>query len=187
MELQEAIDKFKKDLAHVKAGGATQVEINALDGYLDTLLAGASTSVELRRLTHESNLAHYNAKIAHSLENFRVVMQAGKEAINAAIIINGGAIIALMSFLANAIGKPGRVNYLMAFSYPLFLLGCGVFFGGVAFGTRYISQFLYADLENVRTRKAGHCFNALSWILTISSFLSFAVAVFACYTSLLAS
>lgn len=186
MELQEAISKFKTDLAEVKAGGKSEVEIQNLEGYLDALKAQASMSTEQRRQAHESGLAQYNATLNNQLENFRQVMAAGKEAINASIIINGGAVIALMSFMGNSVGK-SKTNYLMALAYPLFMFGAGVFCGGVAFGTRYISQFFYADFNSPKKVRCGHWFNAISWLLIISSYLAFLIAVFGCYGSFLAS
>jgi hypothetical protein len=186
MELDEAIAKFKKDLAAIKADGKTQVEIANLDGYLDLLLKDADTSAEARRLAHENNLARYNAQTAHDVEGFKAVMAAGKEAINSAIIINGGAVFALMSFMAASIGK-SKSNYLMLFAYPLFLFGGGVFCGGAAFGTRYISQFLYRDYNIPKRVRLGHIFNGLSWILIICSFLAFGLAVYLCYSGFLAS
>jgi hypothetical protein len=185
MELSEAIEKFKMDLLAVKADGkTTAVEINTLEGYLDDLLKNASLSSEARRQVHENNLAHYDAQRRQDIENFRAVISAGKEAINASIIINGGAVFALMSFMANAIAKPGP-NYLLLFAYPLFLFGMGVLLGGTSYGTRYISQFFYAHYDKPTWMKAGHLFNVLSWLFTASAFLLFAVAVYLCYSGFL--
>lgn len=211
MELAEAIEKLRAELATVKASGKTEVEVKNLEAYLDALLAEAGASTELRRANHENALARYNAdqalmlakynadaaiKLAQfnatsatHLEDFRVVLQAGKETINAAIIINGGAIIALMSFLANAAGKPGPANYLLAFAFPLLLLGSGVLFGGIAYGMRYLAQFFYAYHSTRRPINVliGHWCSGASWVCVILSFLAFLSAVVSCYGTLLSS
>jgi hypothetical protein len=184
VELDEAIAQFKTELAGVRAQGKATVDIQALEQYLDTLKSEASISAELRRQNHERELAHYNAVNSHSIENFRVVLAAGKEAINAAIIINGGAVIAVMSFMGATAGKQG-FNYLMLFAHPLFLFGTGVLLGGVSFGSRYISQFCYSYPDKPSVKKCGHFANGASWFFTADSFLAFAIGVWESYSGLL--
>ena len=111
-------------------------------------------------------------------------MAAGKEAINAAIIINGGAVIALMAFVGNSAARYGHQIVNLA-ATPLLLFGIGVFCGGVAFGTRYVSQFLYARPQNKKLVMLGHVFNGVSWIVTTGSFVIFAVGVFIAYLGLI--
>jgi hypothetical protein len=129
------------------------------------------------------------------VEGFKSVISAGKEAINATIIINGGAVIALLSFMASTIGKHSdptsqwrpEPNYLMLFAFPLLLLGCGVLCGGLAFGARYIAQFLYFDPDKKLAVRIGHIFNALSWLMTAGSLFAFGAAVYLCYQGFLST
>jgi hypothetical protein len=184
MELVDAIQKFKSDLVAVKADGKSNIAIENLEKYLEFLLADASQSLEHRKMIHQSQLAEYSATIAMGVESFRAVMDAGKEAINAAIIINGGAVIALMAFVGNSAAKYG--HQIVAFAaIPLLLFGIGVFCGGVAFGTRYVSQFLYARPQNKNLVRLGHVFNGVSWIVTTGSFIIFAIGVFVGYLGLM--
>ena len=105
MELKEAIDDIKTAIAEVKKEGKSTVEVTNLENYLAFLERQAAVSAQLRDHAHESSLAQYNAINALNVEMFRSVMDAGKEAINAAILLNGGAVIALMAFVGNAAGK----------------------------------------------------------------------------------
>lgn len=185
MELAEAISKFKADLEGVKKDGKTDVAIDNLEKYLDVLSAQATQSIEYRKLLHESNLAHYTATAAVNLENFRAVIDAGKEAINAAIIINGGAVIALMAFMGNIATKYGK-EVIPHVATPLLAFGIGAFCGGIAFGTRYICQFFYAGAPNNKLIVTGHVFNAVSWLVTTAAFAAFVTGVFLGYSELVA-
>ena len=184
MELGEAISKFKVDLESIKKDGVTQVEIANLFKYLDDLAASATMSAEERRMRHESNLAFYNASNAMQVANFNAVMAAGKEAINATIILNGGAIIPLMAFMGNAAAKPGGSHYVAALSPALLVFGVGALSGGLAFGFRYISQFLYQHTGSKWAIRGGHIVNALSWLSTIGAVVLFACAVYQTYLGL---
>jgi hypothetical protein len=186
MELSEAIARFKKDLEGVKADGrTTTIEIANLERYLDALSNDASDSIEHRKMALAGSIASYNAQVQHDLENFRVVIEAGKEAINAAILINGGAVIALMAFVGNAAGH-GSSKVVIAMAVPLLLFGYGALFGGLAFGGRYISQFCYAASRGVKRPALiiGHILNGLTWLVTLLAFLAFARGVFEAFTRL---
>lgn len=186
MELSEAIAKFKADLAGIKQDGVSQLDIENIVKYLDQLEAQAALSVEQRRMKHESDLAQYKAQSDLQVANFNAVLAAGKEAINASIIINGGAVIALMAFMGNVVSKASNIHYVALLANSLMFFGVGTLCGGVAFGTRYISQFLYGHYPNKNALMAGHIVNGLSWLVTLSAFLSFAWAVYLTRESLAA-
>jgi hypothetical protein len=101
MELHEAISNFRADLATVKADGKDSVEITRLEDYLALLGSHAKESAAYRQQIHEAKLAEYRTEVAYGLENFRIVTAAGKDTLNAIILVNGGAAIALMAFLGN--------------------------------------------------------------------------------------
>jgi hypothetical protein len=50
------------------------------------------------KLQHKSNLAEYKASAEFSLEQLRSVIVAGQAALKSAILINGGAAVALLDF-----------------------------------------------------------------------------------------
>jgi hypothetical protein len=186
LELPEAIARFKNDLAKVKSDGASQVEIDKLELYLDQLLVDATTSLEQRRMQHQSDLAQYSGTLAIQVENFKAMISAGKEAINSSIIINGGAVIALMSFMGNAVGKSGA-RYIPLLSSRLLFFGTGVFCGGLSFGLRYVAQFLYSKPSRKKLIMFGHCVNGLVWIATSSALLCFVLGVLVSYHNLVYS
>ena len=95
METKEAIELPKSDLAALKEQGQDNVPIAGLQEYLSGLEKAAATSTELRNHAHQGLLAQYDARARLDLEMFKSVLDAGKEALKAAMFINGGAAVAL--------------------------------------------------------------------------------------------
>lgn len=153
MESKEVIEAFRRQLDQVEAQDAQQVQVSSLRRYLDALEKDAGASQEFRKREHEGMLAHHAAKNQHSLEMFKAVLEAGKSALHALLIVNGGAVVALLGVMSNLVGKPnGSVlaNYL---ALPLLQFGIGVLLGAVGFAFRYLSQACYAASNDVKSQQ----------------------------------
>jgi hypothetical protein len=144
MESQEIIDAFRRQLDVLDGQGSTQVQVKALRNYLDALEKDSSLSKEQRKLQHEGMLAHYAAKNSFNLEMLRAVLEAGKSALQALLVINGGAVVALLGVMSNLIGKPGTGELARYLALPLLQFGIGVLCGAVGFALRYFGQACYA-------------------------------------------
>ena len=105
MESAQVIDSLKTELAYVKAKGQGVVEIDALQKYLENLRVDAGQSIELQKLDTQRSLAHYDAETKHSLAMFNSVIESGREALNALVLVNGGAVVALLGFMGATISK----------------------------------------------------------------------------------
>jgi hypothetical protein len=76
---------------------------------------------------------------------FKSVIEAGRTALNALILMNGGAVVALLAFLGNALAKEPpsgfkfRVQVINA-AMLVFVLGVG--WAGVSLALRYLTQLL---------------------------------------------
>jgi hypothetical protein len=148
----------------------------------------AINSSEDNRLKYQGQLAQYNAEAAASLakysaetaasrELFKSVIDAGKEALNAIQLINGGAVVALLSFLANSLARGGSEKITAAILPALLYFGFGTLCGAVGFGIRYFTQFLFAT----QWLKTGHFFNILSWLVAIAGYVLFGVGLYVSY------
>jgi hypothetical protein len=179
METKEAIDKFKKDLAAIKAEGHDIVRIEALENYLAELEKGATESAEHRRLEYQRDLAFYEAQNKANLEMFRSVISSAKEALNAVVLINGGAVVVFLGFLGAMLSRGGSEQLGLKLTLPLALFGFGVLFGALGFGTRYCSQFSYSK----KWTKAGHIFSGLSTFLAFLAYLVFGFGVYTAYVA----
>ena len=113
MESQEFIDAFRTQLDQVESQGHQQLQVAAIRTFLDALERDASASQEYRNREHAGMLAHYAARSQHSIEMLKAVLEAGKSALHALLIINGGAVVALLEkatgVKAFSVGKPSPV------------------------------------------------------------------------------
>ena len=152
MESQELIDSFRKQLDQVEAQGAQQVQVPALRAYLDALQKDAGASLEYRNREHAGMLAQFAARNEHSIEMLKAVLEAGKSALHALLIINGGAVVALLGVMSNLVGKDGGGLLAKYLALPLLQFGIGVLIGAVGFALRYFSQACYAESGDRKDR-----------------------------------
>lgn len=164
---------------------AGQVPVTGLLAYLSELEKGVGPSQEARRIQWEaaladaaaknqSNLAAYNAQNAHAIEMFKSVMDAGKEALNALLLINGGAVVAILGFLGTAFSKDRFSPQLgLSLTYPLAYFGLGVLAGALAFGIRYVAQACFAG----EWKKWGMAFNVLSILAGLGGYAAFGLGL----------
>lgn len=79
----------------------------------------------------------YEAKVKFMLAGFRATLAAIKTALTTAILLNGGAAIALLAWLGNVYSKNQVIPPVMP---ALLLFALGVFFSSFATGTAYLAQ-----------------------------------------------
>lgn len=100
--------------------------------------------------------------------------------IKGAMLINGGAAVAVLAFIGNIWSKCNEVPESIAWSVASY--SGGVLIAGIAMGTAYFTQYYY--LENLLNEKGankvkvGKVFRNTSTILIIGSFISFAIGTY---------
>lgn len=145
MEAREVIEAFRKQLDQVESQGLQQVQVLAIRAYLDALEKDAGASQEFRNREHAGMLAHYAAQNEHRIEMLKAVLEAGKSALHALLLINGGAAVALLGVLSNLAGKPEGAALARYLALPLLQFGLGVLAGAAGFAFRYFSQEGYSS------------------------------------------
>jgi len=177
MEPTQVIDKLKTALADVKAQGHENVSVNALETYLENLRTDAGSSIELRKLEDQRVLAHYDAQTKHNIEMFRSVIESGREALNSLVLINGGAVIALLGFMGATISK-GLPQALGAnLAMPVLQFGLGVLMGALGLAARYFSQAFFA----VEKRRVGIAFQWLAIIFALVGYALFGCGIYGAF------
>lgn len=127
--------------------GQTHVPVTGLRRFLVALEADAGKSTEYRRQVHEGTLANFTAKNQFNLEMFKSVLDTGKSAIDALLLINGGAVVVLLGMLSN-LAKEDRGDELARYlALPLLQFGLGVLLAAATFALRYFSQAAYSESE----------------------------------------
>lgn len=147
MEPQEIITSLQEQLNQVEAQGNEQIKISSLRAYLSAIQKDAGASQEFRKLEHAGMLAQYTAKNLNSIEMLKAVLEAGKSALQTLILINGGAVIALLGVMSNLAGKGGAHLLVQYLALPLLQFGIGVLAGAIGFAFRYFSQACYGESE----------------------------------------
>jgi hypothetical protein len=100
MEAIELIETFNREVSILEQQGTKQVHTGVLKTFLIELQKGITTSGEHRQREHEGSLAKYAAQNEFQIEMFRAVIEAGKTGIQTLLIVNGGAVIALMGVMS---------------------------------------------------------------------------------------
>ncbi|MBH3356492.1 hypothetical protein I5Q19_22325 [Pseudomonas stutzeri] len=189
METQELISAFREQLLQVEANGGHHVQISALRTYLNALEKDADASKEYRQREHEGLLAHYNAESQHGLEMLKAVLEAGKSALHSLLIINGGAVVALLGVFSNLIGKSDGVKFALELAVPLLLFGSGVLLGALGFAFRYFSQACYSEsnTKNDKHERFGDLFRYATISLALLGYALFGTAIFRSYGAVISA
>lgn len=136
-------------------------------------------SQEQRTRQHEGILAHYAARNDYSIAMLEAVLEAGKTALQSLLIINGGAVVALLGVLSNLAGKPEGSLLARYLAMPLLQFGVAVLLGALGFAFRYFSQACYAEMpeENSALRKWGHGLRYSAITCAVIGYLLFGIAI----------
>lgn len=185
MESQELIAAFRQQLAQVEAQGSQQVQVSALRAYLDALEKDAGASQEYRNREHAGMLADFAVRSQHAIEMLKAVLEAGKSALHALLLINGGAVVALLGVMSNLVGKSEGAPLARYLALPLLLFGIGVLLGALGFGFRYLSQAFYtaSEKQEDKLHRAGDWLRYAAISTVVGGYVLFGCAIINAYTA----
>ena len=152
METPPLIDDLRSDLKHFRSEGVESLTISQIESLLDALEKQDNNRFEILKLEHTGALATYGATI-----------QAGAAALKSAILVNGGASVALLAFLGH-VPDPGKL-------IPIGLLCfvAGTLLAAVAAGSTYVGL-----LGSRRHRRWFLFFNWTAIGFVVLSYVAFA-------------
>lgn len=171
----------------VRANSET-LKCDNLIAYLEEVIAappGDPTPSQIEHYKFQLQLMVEREKGNHasSLEEFRSVIQSGQNALKTALLMNGGASIALLAFIGKLTER--QQSQIPNFAEALAIFVLGVFSIVVASGSTYLSQWFYAEFGNW-ARRTGAGFNILSILLALTSYGLFVWGMCKAYSALLA-
>jgi len=183
MESQEILQHIRKQLADVESKGGTQVHLPAFKAYLDALEKGVSPSLEHRKMEYQGQLAEFEAESTRRIELLKAVLEAGKSALQALLLVNGGAVIALLGSMSNLVGKAAGGELARYLALPLLQFGLGVLCGALGFAVRYFSQACYSEgaEEGDLMTKWGDRLRYAAILVGISGYVCFGFGVVNAY------
>jgi hypothetical protein len=183
MESRDLIEDLRRQLSQVEAQGGTQVQVAALRSYLEAVEKNAAVSLEHRKLEHEGMLAHYAAQSEFNIEMLRSVLESAKSGIQALLVINGGAVIALLGVMSNLATRPGGDLLARYLALPLLEFGAGVLCAGLAFAFRYFSQACYSEGGGEKNKYTtwGDRLRIVTILIGVAGYVLFGVAMVNAY------
>lgn len=179
MDAKDAISYIRDALDEVAQTGQKFVSISAFREYLNSLEEAVPESPETQKLRHESSLAHYRAIHETNLEMFKSVLESGRTALTSCNLINGGAAVALLAYIGNMLAKNPKTELDFSLGLGLVSFTSGVLLGGIATGTRYLSQASWSNDWN----RCGLSFNIASIVLVLAAYVAFSSGVFFAYSA----
>lgn len=203
MSRANTFEAIRKGVTGYGDKGNEVVSVDALLKYLDALEAemgeademtvSKEEALEQLRFKFENQqleygwkkdfaLAEYSWKKDWSLEMFKSVIAAGQNSMRAAMLMHGGAALALLAFIGNLAVNSETLSLVPGFGgiLPWFLGGLLLVVS--AYGTTYLAQNYFSDEGK---EDVGKRWNIVSCALVILSYLAFIVGCWLGYLALM--
>jgi len=179
-QLLESVRDIKKH--------SESIHCDNLITYLESAIATTPSEATTDQIEHlkaqlQLMVEREKSNYANDLEMFRSVIQSGQNAVKSALLMNGGAAVALLAY----IGKLTETQQLRipVFAEALAIFVLGVFAIVVSSGSTYLSQWFYAE-EATWKQRVGLGFNLFSITLGLASYGFFIWGMSVAYSAFLA-
>ena len=187
---KDIIENIRSAVIDVKQNNQDVISVDALLNYLDALDKDASDTDVLDHRQHDSNLAeyraenerniaHYNAQQLHAVEMFKSVIGYGSAALKSAILINGGAAVALLAFIGNIWSKEIAQAAVSHLTSAIAYFSFGVLAAAVGTASSYFTQYYYSE----NYQRTGIVFHTLTVAVVIGSYVLFSLGIIGSYES----
>ena len=141
----------------------------------------------------QGKIAEYESTWETNLEGFRASIQAGQAALKSAILINGGASVAILAFIGNLATSENSKALIPILSCSLAYFVFGTLVAAMASGGAYLSQAAYSKVNQEeetaeateRWEKRGKVFQYTTIIFVIVSYILFGLGALLTYKTFL--
>lgn len=170
------IRQIIEQLTTLQKEGQQVVPIEAVNRALEGLPPDHANSLEARKIQFQADIETFKVRSTAKVETFRSVVDTAKSALATIILINGGATVALLTFIGN-LAKAGAA---MPHTPKALLVstGCfaaGVLLGALATGGLYMTQSSF----NEEFPSRGWKFRSTTIFLALLALCAFAAGVIA--------
>jgi len=182
METREIIESITSQLSILKNDGHDAVSIEGLETYLNDLSSQATCSQEIQlaqyNAKHQSKIEQYKERNAEWRELFKATMGHAQSAIKLLALVNGGAAVALLTFIGK-VWTPEFNSTSIAAYIPLALVFycCGVGGAVVTQSLTYLSQHFFTYGGD----KVARVIRFLAQAAALSSLALFFIATYVAY------
>jgi len=112
----------------------------------------------------------------HALETFRSLISISVEALKILVLLNGGAIVALLAYLGQV---DTRVQLASLVAHPVRVFVVGLVLGALSFVGSYLTQLSLYNETVFRKPQRHHWFLCVTLLLGLASIAAFACGAFA--------
>ena len=180
MEAKLLIDINRTALKEAEARGLTSIDTQTLHSIFDNMDAQLSKgSVEPHPLEIEKFRSDLAGSLAHSeqvnnwnLEGFKQVIALGQSTLKSIMIINGGASVAILAFLGNALNTANSKVLILPFANSMRMFVFGVSLSAIAYALTYLSQLSYSG-EKPWQQNTGIALHVLTSLAGASALVAF--------------
>ncbi len=192
MEAKDAFAWIKSDLTQLLSRGVEFVHIRSLLAAVAQQETSAPQVSQWADLETKTRIANADRRSATDLEVFKSVLDTGKTALTTVILVNGGASVALLAFLANISVRTELASRVPAIAGALMWFVFGVLSAACSTGVTYLTQSAYAQAHYAAnnsqsvgraSRLLGLIGNPISITLVVISYAMFAVGSYTAYSS----
>lgn len=135
---------------------------------------------------NDRNIAQYNAQSAAALEMFKSVISYGQMTLKGALLINGGAAVAMLALISNLWGRVLDPFSMYHLAKAVTLFGTGVLSAGLAIGFTYVTQCSYERaMANSKYKLASYVVHGITVIIALISFIMFGMGIFQAYDAII--
>ena len=174
MQAKDFIGLLKQAMMDAKEKGTETVSMDAFLAYLDGF------KPDLERV-EEYKLAEFEAENERNLVDRKVVLESvfayGQMAIRSAMVINGGAAIAILAFIGNLWSRSFPQDALAPLANAMAAFPFGALAAAAAAGVTYACQYCYSR----PWMKTAYVFHALSILMVVASLGLFGIGVWNSY------
>ncbi len=198
---EDILKDLESSLEVIKNKGHTVISPAALEAFISKEKDLITTPSLGERQLREENKRELvlSARATDPAESYKAAIEAGQTTINIAILVNGGAAVAVLAFLGNVLSRPGAPTLgLVGIAVVLYAFALGVRAAALASFNRYHSQDAFTDVliwaatgdrsrderdsrrqvaEEFRDKAVEHCFKAFrSFVFAVG--IAFGVLVY---------
>ncbi len=194
MKANEVVQIYTAAIRDVVEHGADSVpvsELQRVNSEIAKIAAQSPDDIAIGEVALENyksqlakNVEHYRGVNAFNIEMLRATISTGQSALKSAMLVNGGAAVAVLAFLGNAWAKDIPKHVLTEAAYGLSLFVWGVLAAASAAGATYLSQAGYGGEFGKGSKTIGGVGRGLAILLVVSSYILFSYAAWQTYRSL---
>ena len=194
MKSTEVIDTLRGAIASTKETGVKQVSIADLEAFAARLaetvartppdVAAGEAAMEAYRAELSAWVSSRQQNHEHNLEMLRATITTGQSALKSALLINGGAAVALLAFIGSVWSSNKTVEALPEITSALLLYVFGVLAAAVAAGATYFSQAGYGNEFGKASKYVGRIGHVLAVLGVLASYVLFGRASWLAFVGL---